>query len=85
MPLWWMVRESTVMRNVITDAIIAITLLIVCAPLFAWFSELADDPETKYGSTPLEMVFFLLMILSLVGGAILAFNTYWHWNDTRSE
>lgn len=73
------------MKNVIMDAIIAMTLLIVCAPLFAWLSELADDPAMKYGATMIELVFMLLMFLSLIAGSILAFNTYWGWTDKRDK
>ena len=73
------------MRNVIIDTIIAITLLVGCAPLFGWLSDLAADPEVKFGSTGLEMAFLLLMFGSLISGGIVAFNTYWMWIDTRSE
>jgi len=72
------------MRNVIIDAIVAMTLLIVCAPLFAWLSDLAENPEQTFGTT-LEMAFFLLMMTSIIGGVILAFHSYLGFIDTRDK
>lgn len=72
------------MRNVIIDAIMAMTLLCGLAPLFAWLSDLFDDSES-FSISGLEMVFTLLMLLSLVAGAIMLFNTYWYWYDHRDQ
>jgi len=48
-------------------------------------SDLAIDPEQKFGMTSVETVFFLLMFLSIIGGCVSVFNGYWLWVEERNQ